>query len=146
MERKSLWHSHFLVPGKKEHVERQHGIACRCQDLWQLFVQYSWPSSIWGNFVICEKILLFARMLPGPDRSDGPQRRTCLSNSLWKVESLQTRGKSCHLSLFSLKIEAFLLLAWHQGLKEKVFSVSPKNLLLLTTRGTEFSVIIIQSA
>lgn len=37
MECKSLLNSQFLVRGKKEHVARQHGVAYRCQDLWQLF-------------------------------------------------------------------------------------------------------------
>lgn len=36
-ECKSLLNSQFLVRGKKEHVARQHGVAYRCQDLWQLF-------------------------------------------------------------------------------------------------------------
>lgn len=37
MEGKNLLSSQFLVHGKKEHVARQHGVAYRCQDLWQLF-------------------------------------------------------------------------------------------------------------
>lgn len=126
-EGKNLLSSQFLVHGKKEHVARQHGVAYRCQDLWQLFD---------AVFVA----LIHLRYL----HFYGTVRKSCYCQDViraWQswcilksrnickqqlVERwvLYKTGKSCQLSLFSLKTgEAALLLEQNMpwGLGRKSF-------------------------